>query len=247
VPCPVLSKTGGIQHENSLRILAPKGSIPKVVLRRVNSNAVILNFAIGPFAGGLVHRPGTETEACKARPVHGGCRDVDGKDCRSTRQCGAQKRKLALAKVDRFDAPAGKGATGRVDGKSVAIGNPAWLGSLGIDTQPLTEKTAQLRADGATVVHVAIDGRLAGLVAIADPVKATVSCSVTCANRSPALPQMSCTAPRGRMFASIIERNTASVRKLVAVAGFTMHGTPASSAGANFSIIPHTGKLKALM
>ncbi len=81
----------------------------------------------------------------------------------------------------------------------------------------------------------------------AEPVNATASCSATCDNRSPALPHTSCTAPAGRMLASMMERNTASVRKLVAVAGFTMHGMPASSAGASFSIIPHTGKLNALM
>ncbi len=49
------------------------------------------------------------------------------------------------------------------------------------------------------------------------------------------------------MLASMMARKTASVRKLVAVAGFTMQGTPASSAGASFSIMPHTGKLNALM
>nr|WP_244431892.1 heavy metal translocating P-type ATPase [Rhodopseudomonas sp. B29] len=49
----------------------------------------------------------------------------------------AQERKLDLAKVDGFDAPAGKGATGKVEGKTMAIGNPAYLGSLGVETQPL--------------------------------------------------------------------------------------------------------------
>jgi P-type Cu+ transporter len=85
----------------------------------------------------------------------------------------AKERGVEFAQVDGFEAPAGKGASGKVQGRSVAIGNPDYLASLGIDTQPLSAKTEQLRGDGATVVQVAIDGRLAGLFAVADPVKAS--------------------------------------------------------------------------
>jgi Cu+-exporting ATPase len=83
----------------------------------------------------------------------------------------AKQRNLDLADVTDFDAPTGKGATGTVAGRTVVIGNPAYLASLGIDTASLAAKTEQLRGDGDTVVHVAIDGRLAGLFAIADAVK----------------------------------------------------------------------------
>ncbi|MGA7806454.1 heavy metal translocating P-type ATPase, partial [Bradyrhizobium sp.] len=83
----------------------------------------------------------------------------------------ARERQLALGQVDGFDAPTGKGATGKVDGKIIAIGNAKYLASIGVDTAALDSEAERLRADGATVIALAIDGRLAGLFAIADPVK----------------------------------------------------------------------------
>ena len=83
----------------------------------------------------------------------------------------ARERNLDLSKVDEFLSPTGKGATGRVDGKTVLLGNSNFLTSLGIETQPLNEQSEQLRGDGATVINIAVDGKLAGLFAIADPVK----------------------------------------------------------------------------
>jgi Cu+-exporting ATPase len=85
----------------------------------------------------------------------------------------AKERGLELSTVDAFDSPTGKGASGRVDGRSIAIGNSGYLSSLGTETASLDRQTEKLRAGGATVVHIAIDGRLAGLFAIADPVKAS--------------------------------------------------------------------------
>ena len=83
----------------------------------------------------------------------------------------AQERKLDLGKVGQFDAPTGKGATGRVDGKSIVLGNSTFLASLGIDTEPLNGEGERLREDGSTVINIAVDGQLAGLFAIADPIK----------------------------------------------------------------------------
>jgi len=83
----------------------------------------------------------------------------------------AKERELDLGKVDAFDSPTGKGATGKVDGKTVLLGNANFLASLGIDTQPLHHQGERLRGDGATVINIAVDGQLAGLCAIADPVK----------------------------------------------------------------------------
>ena len=83
----------------------------------------------------------------------------------------ATGRGIALGTVDGFDSPTGKGATGKVDGTSVTIGNSGYLSSIGIETVSLEQEGGRLRADGATVVNVAIDGKLAGLFAIADPVK----------------------------------------------------------------------------
>jgi len=83
----------------------------------------------------------------------------------------AKERNLDLGKVDEFDSPTGKGATGKVDGRTIVLGNASFLKSLGIDAQSLSDQGERLRGDGATVINIAIDGQLAGLFAIADPVK----------------------------------------------------------------------------
>jgi Cu+-exporting ATPase len=83
----------------------------------------------------------------------------------------ARERHLELGAVEGFNSPTGKGATGEVDGKTVLLGNSAFLTSLGVDTPSLNEQGERLRGDGATVINIAVDGRLAGLFAIADPVK----------------------------------------------------------------------------
>jgi P-type Cu+ transporter len=83
----------------------------------------------------------------------------------------ARERNLDLAKVEEFDSPTGKGATGKVDGKTVVLGNANFLTSLGIETRFLEEQGERLRGEGATVINIAVDGKLTGLFAIADPVK----------------------------------------------------------------------------
>jgi Cu+-exporting ATPase len=85
----------------------------------------------------------------------------------------ARERNLDLGKVEEFDSPTGKGATGKVDGKAIVLGNASFLQSLGIDAQSLNDQGERLRSDGATVINIAVDGKLAGLFAIADPVKAS--------------------------------------------------------------------------
>ena len=85
----------------------------------------------------------------------------------------ARERKLELGKVEEFNSPTGKGASGKVDGKSVWLGNSKFLTSLGVDTNSLDIDAERMRADGATVINIAVDGKLAGLFAIADPVKAS--------------------------------------------------------------------------
>ena len=83
----------------------------------------------------------------------------------------AKERNLDLGKVEEFDSPTGKGATGKIDGKTIGLGNANFLQSLGIDAQSLNDQGERLRGDGATVINMAVDGKLAGLFAIADPVK----------------------------------------------------------------------------
>jgi len=85
----------------------------------------------------------------------------------------AKDRGLKLAEVEGFDSPSGRGATGQVEGNAIVLGNAAYLGALGIGVASLGGEAERLREGGATVIHIAIDGRIAGLFAVADPVKAS--------------------------------------------------------------------------
>lgn len=85
----------------------------------------------------------------------------------------ATARGLAVPEVKGFDAPAGRGVTGTVEGRRIAVGNARLMAELGIVTAALDTEAERLRGDGATVFFVAIDGVPAGLVAVADPVKET--------------------------------------------------------------------------
>ncbi len=83
----------------------------------------------------------------------------------------AQARGLALSPVEGFDSPLGKGVVGTVDGGRVVCGSAKFLAEQGIDTSAVSAAAEALRAKTATVIFVGIDGRLAGLVGIADPIK----------------------------------------------------------------------------
>jgi Cu+-exporting ATPase len=85
----------------------------------------------------------------------------------------AQERQLPLTGVTDFDSPVGKGVVGTVDGVRVVSGAARFLAEHGLDVAALQEAAERQRARSATVVFVALDGRLAGFVAIADPIKAT--------------------------------------------------------------------------
>jgi Cu+-exporting ATPase len=85
----------------------------------------------------------------------------------------AKSRNIDLAPVRGFDSPAGKGVIGMVEGKRLALGNAKFLTELGIDTASLTHEAEKLRGDGATAIFLAVNGKPAGIIAIADPVKAT--------------------------------------------------------------------------
>ncbi|WP_306043799.1 heavy metal translocating P-type ATPase [Mameliella sp. MMSF_3455] len=88
---------------------------------------------------------------------------------------GAQDRGAPRPASSQFDAVTGKGVTGRVEGRDVALGNPALMATLGIDTSAGDAAADALRADGKTAMYVALDGTLAGLVAVADPIKETTA------------------------------------------------------------------------
>lgn len=85
----------------------------------------------------------------------------------------AEKKNMVLQNVENFDSPTGKGVTGNVEGRSVAVGNIRLMEDAGIDISALSGQADALRADGATVIFMAVDGKPAGLLAIADPVKET--------------------------------------------------------------------------
>jgi Cu+-exporting ATPase len=84
---------------------------------------------------------------------------------------GAQERGLELAGTTDFASHTGKGVTGRVEGRDVALGNSSLLEELGVDASGLQRQADTHRGEGRGVMFVAIDKRLAGLIAVADPVK----------------------------------------------------------------------------
>jgi P-type Cu+ transporter len=83
----------------------------------------------------------------------------------------ASERKLDLVEVADFAAPSGKGATGTVDGKAIALGNAMLMNELKIVTADLDSAAETARKDGATAIFISMEGRAAGIIAIADPVK----------------------------------------------------------------------------
>jgi Cu+-exporting ATPase len=85
----------------------------------------------------------------------------------------AADRNLELSPVRGFDAPAGKGVIGMVENQRLALGNAKFLAELNIDTASLSAEAERLRGDGATAIFLAVNGKLAGVIAIADPVKPT--------------------------------------------------------------------------
>ncbi len=86
---------------------------------------------------------------------------------------GAEERKTDLTKTENFQSVTGKGVTGTVDGHAVALGNVKLLTDQGIDLGDLPQQADNLRADGQTVMLLAIDNKAAGLIGVADPVKET--------------------------------------------------------------------------
>ncbi len=84
---------------------------------------------------------------------------------------GAQERGLAPMTIDSFESVTGKGVRGMIAGRPIAIGNRALIDELKIDTGSLDEEAERLRAEGQTVMFVIVDGRVSGLIAVADPIK----------------------------------------------------------------------------
>ena len=96
----------------------------------------------------------------------------------------AQARKLSIPAVTDFDAPTGKGAVGTVEGKRIVLGNALLLRELGIDLGVLADQAEALRREGATAIFAAIDGKIGGVIGIADPIKATTAPALAALNEA---------------------------------------------------------------
>ncbi|REC54627.1 heavy metal translocating P-type ATPase [Rhodosalinus sediminis] len=88
---------------------------------------------------------------------------------------GARDRGLSPGSAADFEAVTGKGVRGTVDGRRVALGNRAMMHDLGLETGDTEARADELRAEGKTAMLVAVDGKIAGIVAVADPIKETTS------------------------------------------------------------------------
>jgi len=92
---------------------------------------------------------------------------------------GAAERGLEVPASSAFESDTGKGVTGTVDGRRIALGNTALLADVGVDPEILEARANDHRSRGEGVMYVAIDGRLAGLLAVADPVKDTATAAIS--------------------------------------------------------------------
>ncbi len=91
----------------------------------------------------------------------------------------ARAKGLALVKAEEFESSSGIGVRGSVDGRRIALGNTALMQQEGVAVDALVDQAEVLRAEGASVMHLAVDGRLAGLLAVSDPVKASTPEALT--------------------------------------------------------------------
>ncbi|GJL73056.1 MAG: copper-translocating P-type ATPase [Nitrosomonas sp.] len=85
----------------------------------------------------------------------------------------AKNRGLKFSAANDFDSPTGKGVTGKINGRDIALGNTILMAEQSIDVSLLATQADELRSDGATVIFVAVDSQVAGILAIADPLKET--------------------------------------------------------------------------
>ena len=86
---------------------------------------------------------------------------------------GAEERGISLTDVDGFDSVTGKGVMGNIEGHKIALGNRKLLEDIGIDPGELSQKAEAMRTEGQTVMFIIIDGKAAGLLGVADPIKET--------------------------------------------------------------------------
>ncbi len=91
----------------------------------------------------------------------------------------AVEQNLSLGRVEDFQSLAGRGVIGKIEGREVALGNLALLADRNIDAAPLMRQTEDLRTKGQTVMFLAVNGRLSGLIAAVDPLKKSTAAAIT--------------------------------------------------------------------
>ena len=91
----------------------------------------------------------------------------------------AAERGIALQEISEFNSVTGKGVTGKIAGRLVAVGNVQLFGALGIDATSVEVRAAEFRREGATAMFVAVDNSPAGIIAVADPIKATTRAALS--------------------------------------------------------------------
>jgi Cu+-exporting ATPase len=97
---------------------------------------------------------------------------------------GAEERGLAPARATGFESITGKGVKGRIDDKIVVLGNRALMDMFGIEIGDMAARAEALRSDGQTIMFVAVDGKLAGLVGVADPIKESTPGAIAALHRA---------------------------------------------------------------
>ncbi len=96
----------------------------------------------------------------------------------------ARDQKLSLEKPESFESSSGIGVRGHVGARHLALGNTALMDEVGVDVDSLKAQAEELRAEGASVIHLAVDGRLLGLLAVSDPIKASTPEALTTLRRA---------------------------------------------------------------
>jgi Cu+-exporting ATPase len=97
---------------------------------------------------------------------------------------GAEAKGLTLEKADAFEAVTGKGVKGSVDGKKVALGNTKLMDDIGVDSGSLKEQADTYRAEGGTAMFIGVGGKLAGMIAVADPIKETTPQAISALHKA---------------------------------------------------------------
>jgi Cu+-exporting ATPase len=91
---------------------------------------------------------------------------------------GAEERRVVLAEATDFASLTGRGVRGVVDGREVALGNAQLMTELGVEVAPMSVRSGALREDAQTVMYVAVEGKLAGLLGVADPIKESAATAI---------------------------------------------------------------------